>query len=185
MKKTKNSRKSHSKKNNNYKNVKEITTMKKINNQSEAIEMAMKNQQAAHDNMVAITKKLYKKIGLSPAFFEDENFDTALKVHIRLLERERDIVEAIKKNTAKNFEGVLFLSDEGVEYYNHTLSVQDQFSLFAETVIVLVEANRINRATLINYLIVLAMNNRNDRINSRIGLLIELLTDPKRVTQIA
>lgn len=183
-------RKVRTKKNSNYKNAQgsgNITmNIEKnwANGTERGCKMIMENQQMTHDNMVAITKELYKSIGLSPTFFEDENFATALKVHIRLLEQERDIVEAIKKNTAENFQGVLFLSDEGIEYYNKSLSAQDQFSLFTETVLVLIEANRINRSGLLNYLVMLAMNNRNDRIASRIGLLIELLTDPQRVTQV-
>ena len=183
-------RKVRTKKNSNYKNAQESgnITMNNARIWAKGIERGhktiMENQQMTYDNMVAITKELYKSIGLSPAFFEVENFATALKVHIRLLEQEIDIVEAIKKNTAENFQGVLFLSDEGIEYYNNSLSAQDQFSLFTETVLVLIEANRINRSGLLNYLVMLAMNNRNDRIASRIGLLIELLTDPQRVTQV-
>ena len=190
--KTKKSRKSQFKKNNNYKNVKEITTMKKINNQSEAIEMVMKNQQAAHDNMVTIVKELHEHMGLTTSFLNSTTFTAMLNTCIKELGNHKDFMLAGMKQYEEGlvecFYSLLELDEDGIEHYNTSDSTETQFGLFAKTVIALITLNQRNRPALLNNLAELTAkckDTEDNRISERAWLLFMFLTDPRLVTLVA
>ena len=190
--KTKKSRKSQSKKNNNYKNVKEITTMKKVNNQSEAIEMVMKNQQAAHNNMTAIVKTLHEHMGLTTSFLNSTTLSAMLDTCVRDFESKKDFMQAsmeqYEEDLVECFYSLLELDEDGIEHYNTSYSIETQFGLFAKMVIALITLNQKNRPALLNNLAELTAkykDTENDRISERAWLLFMFLTDPRLVTLVA
>ena len=189
--KSKNSRKSRSKKNNNYKNVKEITTMKKVDTQSEAIEMVMKNQQAAHDNMVAIVKGLHEHVGLTTSFLNSTTLSAMLDTYVRDFGKKDFVRSGMEQNTEDLIEcffSLLAVDAEAIEQYNTTYSIETQFRLFAKTFIALITLNQENRPALLNTLAKITAkckDTEDDRISERAWLLFMFLTDPRLVTLVA
>ena len=179
------SRKSHSKKNRYYKNVKEHKNMGKIEGTTEFI---MMNRQVAHEKMCAIVKSMFEMAELDTDYINQPPYQSFVERFFGQFNNEPQLFCDKVLTSDRCFDAldrVLTADKEFAEVYNG-LSYDEQFPLFLQLVSLLTCLNYADRAKMLYCIlaVVAHANAANDEaVSMRAWMLYWFLIDPTWVNQ--
>ena len=183
--KKKYSSKSHSKKNNNYKYVKEYKNMEKVERATEFIAM---NQQKAQENMIGIVKELFEMAELSTECINQDHYRVFTEQFFEFFndEPQRFCEKVLTADNCYDALGVVLTADEafGEKYNGSHHGVQ--FPLFLQIVSLLTCCNYIDRGNLLNSLLEISAKANEDNcegLSTRAWMLFWFLLDPNLIIE--
>ena len=179
------SRKSHSKKPKNYKNVKEYTNMEKIEKTAEFIAM---NQQKAQENMLGIVKELFEMAELNTDYINQEPYRIITENFFEFFNDEPECFceKVLTEDKCYDALDIVLTADKAfVKKYNDCHH-EVQFPLFLQVVSLLACCNHTDRARLLNSLFEVSAKADMDNcegLSMRAWMLFWFLLDPTLVIE--
>ena len=179
------SHKSRSKKNRNYKNVKEYKNMEKIEKATEFIAM---NQQKAQENMIGIVKELFEMAELSTECINQDHYRVFTEQFLEFFndEPQRFCEKVLTADKCYDALDIVLTADEAfVEKYNDSHHGV-QFPLFLQIVSLLTCCNYTDRASLLGSFLEISAKANEDNcegLSMRAWMLFWFLLDPTLVIE--